>query len=199
MRARLAIAHCQLTVELREVVLKQKPIQLSVISPKATVPVLQLSPTAVIDESLDIMLWALRLDPENSWLMAEDQQLALIHRFDTMFKPWLDKYKYADRHVEQSQIFYRQQCSKLLLDFELGLNDRHYLYSDEMSLVDAALFPFIRQFAHVDRSWFYQSEFPQLQKWLTCIIDSRLFKSIMRKYGAWETGQTQQLFGNYSP
>ena len=194
MRARLAIAYAEIQLELREVVLKNKPEQLLQISAKATVPVLQLGNGQVLEQSLDIMLWALQQRDADLWLLDESQQLALIEQCDLNFKPWLDKYKYADRYLEHSLDYYRQQCCSYLAILERQLGCQPYLFGAKPSLADAAIFPFIRQFAHVDRSWFYNSGYPLLQTWLRVQLDSVLFKGIMQKYPAWQLGQQPQLF-----
>lgn len=199
MRARLAIAYSQSPVQLREVVLRHKPQALLDISTKATVPVLHLDHADnkrghVIDESLDIMLWALKQRDADQWLMAKERQLSLIEDCDLHFKPWLDKYKYADRHPEYSMTYYRQQCGAFLgcLEAQLAAND--YLYSSKMCLADAAIFPFVRQFAHIDKQWFMHSPYHRLQSWYQCLVDSALFVSIMTKYPPWQQGQTITVF-----
>ena len=194
MRARLAIAYAQIQLQLREVVLKNKPQQLLKISAKATVPVLQLCNGQVIEQSLDIMFWALEQRDPDQWLLDKPDPLILIEQCDLQFKPWLDKYKYADRHLEHSLDHYRQHCCEYLTILERQLCDQPYLFGSKISLADAAIFPFIRQFAHVDRDWFYQSDYPLLQAWLTAQIDSVLFKGIMQKYPAWQLGQQPQMF-----
>ncbi|MCJ8339627.1 MAG: glutathione S-transferase [Pseudomonadales bacterium] len=194
MRARLAIAYAQIQLQLREVVLKNKPQQLLQISPKATVPVLQLCNGQVIEQSLDIMFWALEQRDPDQWLLDKPDPLILIEQCDLQFKPWLDKYKYADRHLEHNLDHYRQHCCEYLTILERQLGNQPYLFGSKKSVADAAIFPFIRQFAHVDRDWFYQSDYPQLQAWLTAQIDSVLFKEIMQKYPAWQLGQQPQMF-----
>ncbi|EPJ51147.1 MAG: glutathione S-transferase [Osedax symbiont Rs2] len=194
MRARMAIAYAEIKLELREVVLKNKPEQLLQISSKATVPVLRLSDGRVLEQSLDIMLWALQQRDVDLWLLDESQQLALIEQCDLDFKPWLDKYKYADRFLEHSLDYYRQQCCSYLSILERQLQGNLYLFGDKLSLADAAIFPFIRQFAHVDRNWFYDSDYPLLQTWLGLQLDSVIFRGIMQKYSPWQLGQQPQMF-----
>lgn len=198
MRARLAIAYTQVTVQLREVVLKNKPQAMIDISAKATVPVLQISSTdhddLIIDESLDIMLWALALRDEDNWLTEKNQQLLLIAQCDNSFKGWLDKYKYADRHLEQPMEYYREQCEMFIGQLDTLLAQQEYLFSTEIRFADAAIFPFIRQFAHVDKVWFLNSDYSHVINWYTKIVDSKLFQSIMSKYPAWEEGQEPVWF-----
>ena len=196
MRARLAIIQSHTTVELREVVLKNKPQQLLDISPKATVPVLHLSDGSVIDESLDIMKWALGNNDPDNWLdqtiIKDINQLIFIN--DEEFKYYLDRYKYADRFPEQPERYYRQKAELFLANLEQRLSNQPFLCAEQCTLADSAIFPFIRQFANVDLSWFQASEYKHLNRWLNNHIESSLFLSIMKKYPAWQQGDTKQLF-----
>jgi len=194
MRARLAIAHSQTNVILREVVLKNKPAAMLQASAKATVPVLCLADGTVIDESLDIMKWAVSNDEKGEWLVADATQNALITHCDDIFKGWLDKYKYADRHPEFPMTYYRDQCHDFLAVLEQRLSQQPYLFGEKMSFADAAIFPFIRQFAHVDRQWFYQTQFTCVQTWLTLLLDSPLFQGIMFKYQPWQEEDENVFF-----
>lgn len=188
MRARMAIRYSNRTVQLREVELKNKPAALLAISPKATVPVLLCKNGQVIDESLDIMHWALRQSDEDNWLHAQYQteMAALIDYNDTVFKHHLDHYKYADRYPDATQLEYRQQGEAFLQQLEQHLQQHSYLISDSISIADVAIFPFIRQFAHVDIRWFDQAPYPHLRDWLNQWIESALFQSIMHKYKPWQ-------------
>jgi len=184
MRARLAIHVSGLSVQLREVVLRNKPAEMLALSPKGTVPVLQLA-DQVLDESLDIMLWALaKHDPEN-WLNPSigsiDDALALIEISDGKFKHVLDRYKYADRYPEHSAEYYRLQAEFFLLQLEQLLNKSDYLLSSHACLADMAILPFIRQFAHVDKIWFDQTPYPKLRHWLSEFLLSERFVKIMEK------------------
>ena len=193
MRARLA---CTLflqpqSLELREVVLKNKPQELLDISPKATVPVLQLNNGEVIDESREIMIWALNqaddvLNPQYLPLHLQLEIDELIDENDGTFKWALDHYKYADR-FEESEAHYRELGEIFLGKLEKRLEKNRYLLTAEMSLVDIAIFPFVRQFAHVDKKWFEQSSYPNLIQWLNDFLESELFNSIMEKYKPWQT------------
>lgn len=187
-RARLALNYAQIQFELREVELKNKPPQMLALSPKATVPVLLTSKDEVIDESLDIMLWALaQYDPE-LWLDEKIQAKAnlLILKNDGEFKYYLDRYKYADRFPEFSEEFYRQQAEVFLLELEQLLSNHSFLLKDSISLADMAIFPFIRQFANVESAWFAQADYPCLQRWLKQLLASELFITVMEKYPAWK-------------
>ena len=188
MRARLAIAYADVAVELREVELRNKPQAMLLISPKATVPVLQLENGRVLDESLDIMLWALQHNDPEHWLNAAglDHAKALIRRNDEPFKYFLDRYKYADRYPAYSELYYRQQGELFLADLEDLLTQSAYLCGEHFSLADAAILPFIRQFCAVDPAWFKDSPYPLLRQWLKNFLASSLFEQVMTKYPCWQ-------------
>lgn len=188
MRARMAIAISGIQVELREVVLRDKPQSLLDISPKATVPVLLTADNTVIDESLDIMRWALNQSDPDNWLNTINHEL--IANNDGQFKHWLDRYKYADRYPEHSEQFYRQQGEKTLLILEQILAKTSYLSGDNITFTDIALFPFIRQFSFVDNTWFEQATYPKLQQWLSIFLNSTLFQTTMYKYQPWQKDQS---------
>jgi len=196
MRARMALANSGLIVELREILLRNKPQQLLDISAKGTVPVLLLGNGSVIDESLDIMLWALSKNDPSHWfnndLIKDINQL--IQENDGEFKYYLDRYKYADRYPDHEPLYYRQQAEKFLIDLEQRLSQHKFLCSNNCSLADIAIFPFIRQFANVDFAWFQSSNYCNLNQWLNNHIESKLFQSIMDKYPAWKTGDDPVLF-----
>jgi len=201
MRARLAICYSQVEVELREVVLKDKPTSLLAYSPKGTVPVLVTQDKKVIDESRDIMQWALSQNDSNDWLRKNQSHLqkqisSLIDENDNEFKAILDKYKYADRHPEYSEAEYREQGSHFLNQLELLLNLHNNLIDEEISLADIAIFPFIRQFASVDKIWFEQSPYPKLRAWLNRQTSSTLFTDIMYKYPQWSAGDKAVYFAS---
>ena len=188
MRARLAIAYANVAVELREVELRNKPQAMLLVSPKATVPVLQLENGRVLDESLDIMLWALQQNDPEHWLKAAglDHAKALIRGNDEPFKYYLDRYKYADRYPAYSELYYRQQGELFLADLESLLTQRTYLSGDQFSLADAAILPFIRQFCAVEPAWFKDSPYPALRQWLNDFLASSLFEQVMTKYPYWQ-------------
>jgi glutathione S-transferase len=201
MRARLAVCYSQVEVELREVVLKDKPMSLLAYSPKGTVPVLITHDKKVIDESRDIMQWALAQNDSKDWLRQNQPNLqtqisSLIDENDNEFKAILDKYKYADRHPEFTETQYREQGSHFLTQLELLLRLHNNLVSDDVSLADIAIFPFIRQFASVDKVWFEQSPYPKLRAWLNQHTSSRLFTDIMYKYPQWSAGDKAVYFAS---
>lgn len=188
MRARLALHYAEQSVEHREVILRDIPQSLTAISPKATVPVMQLVNGSVIDESLDIALWALeQQDPKmllGSAAMLSDM-LSLINESDNDFKGWLDRYKYADRHPEQTAEYYRERGEVFLHKLEERLSQQDYLFGIDIRLADIAIMPFVRQFAHVDKPWFDAADYPHLQRWLTGWLESESFQKIMTKYPQW--------------
>lgn len=185
MRARMAIYAAGVKVEQIEVSLKNKPASLLAFSPKGTVPVVITSNGDVIEQSRDIMLWALdQADPDN-WLLQQDKQaqqqmMQLVDCCDFEFKPFLDRYKYFDRYPAQSQLEYRQQAEVFLHQLELRLSQNSFLIDEKMRFVDVAIFPFIRQLAGVDTGWFVQSPYKNLVGWLDACINTSMFEAIMK-------------------
>lgn len=185
MRARMAIHAAHIDVERIEVSLKNKPQSLLDYSPKGTVPVVVTTQGEVIEQSRDIMLWALQQADPDDWLMqgddAKQQQMTrLIDRCDNEFKSQLDRYKYFDRYPEYTQIEYRQQAEWFLQILEERLSQSAFLIDVNLRFADVAIFPFIRQFASVDKDWFTQSRYQHLQHWLDKCTNSDLFKTIMQ-------------------
>lgn len=185
----MVLAHMNISVELREILLRDRPQSLSDISPKATVPVLQLKDGNIIDESIDIMLWALKQGKQIWYNDNIEEQNNLIINNDFQFKNWLDRYKYHIRYPEFPREFYRKKCSETVSDYENKLKINKYILGELCCLADVAIFPFIRQFANVDREWF-SNKYPNLDNWLINWIESSLFKSIMDKYKQWEPEHT---------
>ena len=186
-RARMTITYASINLELREVSLANKPIEMLALSSKGTVPVLQLK-DRVIDESLEIMGWALeQSDPEN-WLALDShsEQLSLIEENDNEFKGWLDKYKYWDRFQQQTQHDYRSNAEIFIAKLERCLKTNSYLLGSKLCLADMAIFPFIRQFAFVDKPWFDQSDYPSVQRWLNQFLQLDLFGQVMEKQALWQ-------------
>ena len=192
MRARMALQVGGTPYELREIQLRNKPASLLAASPKGSVPVLVLPDGKVIDESWDIMLWALhQRDPEN-WLGDAGRHIrdtwSLVEENDNHFKAALDHYKYADRHPEHPQAHYRTQGESFLWKIEAHLAGRAYLLGDSLTLADAAIFPFIRQFASVEPDWFSRSPYPGVRHWTDALKQSALFTASMQKFPEWQNG-----------
>ena len=185
MRARMALSHVGISVELREILLSERPDELYAISPKATVPVLELPDGRVIDESFDIMKWALS-QTQTDWMEIDlDKQLAMIKVNDEEFKPWLNKYKYHERHREHPQKFYQGKCAEILSTYETILNTNSYFMGKKAQWTDIAILPFVRQFAHVDLPYF-EKKFISLNQWLEGWKGSGLFQFVMKKYIQWQ-------------
>ena len=196
MRARLGILFAELPVELREVVLKNKPAQMLAISPKGTVPVLQLVGGGVIEESLEIIVWALAQQDRQGLLDAQVLQHAnaLIEQNDGEFKHWLNRYKYADRYLEMTQTEYRQQGEVFLQVLEELLTKNSFLLGKNPTLADIGIMPFIRQFAHVDSDVFYSLPYPKLQLWLQHWLEHPYFLQAMKKFKPWLAGDELVVF-----
>ncbi len=193
MRARMAIAISGVHVELREVVLRDKPPEMIAASEKATVPVLVLADGRVVNESFDIMHWALaQKDPEN-WLACEGAE-TLIIATEADFKPHLDRYKYADRYPRAEAKFHLAKGLTFLADLNKRLASQPCLCGDKRGLADMAIFPFVRQFANTDRDLFDAQDLKHLQKWLASHLASPLFVSIMDKRKPWAEGDEVTLF-----
>lgn len=184
----MAIAYAGIDVGLREVVLKDKPAAMLEASSKGTVPVLIDTNGRVIDESLDVMAWALDQHDSDHWLSGEGLQDPLIDSCDNTFKHWLDRYKYAVRFPEHSEQWYREQGELFLDQLEQLLTHHRYLRSDSLSAVDVAVMPFVRQFAGVDTNWWSERPYPRVATWLEQLLESDLFKSVMKKYPQWKDG-----------
>ena len=186
-RARMVLSYMEVSVELREVLLNERPQSLYKISSKGTVPVLLLNDGKVLDESLDIMLWAIEQGEQKLYEDKLNEQNQLIKYNDTKFKYWLDRYKYHVRYLEHSREYYQRKCSKTLAEYDMMLRGNAYLMGDRIRLADIAIFPFIRQCANVDQNWF-NNKYPNLNQWLEIWKESRLFKSVMMKYNQWRLG-----------
>lgn len=178
--------------ELREVVLRDKPSHMLEISPTATVPVLQGSDGVVVDESLDVMIWALEHHDPQGWLTPETEtsadMLALIAQADGNFKDNLDRYKYPNRYDLDDGEIYRRLGEAFLAELEYRLKTAAFLFGSKPCLADYAIAPFIRQFANVDRAWFDASDHLELQRWLAAFLQADLFTAIMDKYPQWHPG-----------
>lgn len=193
MRARLAIAASGIPVELREVVLRAKPAEMLEASPKGTVPVLVLDDGRVIEESFDIMAWALGRNDPQAWLpaTAEDEARteALIGECDGPFKQALDRYKYPGRYEGADPHAARSEGVVFLNSLDGLLASGPFLTGDGFALADAAILPFVRQFAHVDRDWFYAQDFRHVIAWLESFLESARLAAVMEKYPQWQGGE----------
>lgn len=205
-RARYTLALLEQTVVLREVVLKNKPAALLSLGGRSTVPQL-IENDIRYEESKDIMFWAIdramqasenqssiasQLWPNN--LVLQERIKAWIEENDNEFKGWLDKYKYADRFTENPESFYREKGECFLLKLETQLRKTPFILGKKLTLVDIAIFPFIRQFAGVNPTWFEESDYPNLRKWLANFVESSLFLKVMKKYSPWVEGQEEVGF-----
>jgi glutathione S-transferase len=201
MRARLALREAGIRCELREVVLRDKPAELLAASPKGTVPVLALPEGTVLDQSLDIMLWALRCHDPGDWLHRHgngeplESMLALVAACDGDFKHHLDRTKYPGRHAgAQSAEWHRQAACAFLEGLESRLHRTAWLAGDAPALADMAVAPFVRQFAHVDAAWFAARPWPRLQSWLAGWEASPRLAAVMGKHPPWRAGQAPVIF-----
>ena len=181
-RSRLALYQAGIDYEPIEISLKDKPSDFLVLSQKGTVPVLLQSDGKFIEESLEIMLWALNINDPDHWILKDgDVSQKLILENDFNFKKNLDRYKYADRFPGNSKEYYRSQCEIFLNLLNEKLELKKYLMEDKISLADIAIFPFVRQFFLVDENWFLNCKYDVLKKWLHSFIDSQIFKEVMKK------------------
>jgi glutathione S-transferase len=198
MRARMALLSAGIDVELREVVLRDKPQSMIDASPKATVPVLIQSDGTVIDESLEIMVWALVENDPNDWMTPEsgtlDDMLALIAQNDGPFKHHLDRYKYHTRYEHADPAEHRRDAEKILNRLDGRLAVGRYLFGSRPALADFAIAPFVRQFANADRDAFDAMPFVHVQRWLADFLASSFFERAMVKYDQWHEGDAPIVF-----
>lgn len=183
-RARMALAYSKINVVFREVDLKNKPQEMLNASAKATVPVLILEDGSVIDESIDIIIWALKQSDPDSWLLStelKDIGDDLIYSNEFKFKPILDNYKYPQYSEKNDPKYYRDKAKGYLNQLNSLLMNNRYLLAEHISIADVAIVPFIRQFYLVDKQWFEHSEYKHLQTWLLSILNSEIFLSVMKK------------------
>lgn len=193
MRARLAIASAGITVELREIVLRDKAAEFLAVSPKGTVPVLVAD--TIIEESLDIMKWALATsDPEGLMDQMTPQAHALITECDGPFKTALDLTKYAVRHPESDPDESRATAAAFIAELDAQLGQKPWLFGNRPSMADFAILPFVRQFAHTDLDWWNTQPFQNAQNWLAAFKASDRFGAIMTKYTPWKAGDDVVLF-----
>ncbi|WP_135079858.1 glutathione S-transferase [Terasakiella sp. SH-1] len=191
MRARMALYASGLSIELREVVLREKPKAMLDISPKGTVPVLQLADGRVIDESRDIMRWALGQHDPEGWLQGDQIVVDnLLDRNDGVFKDYLDGYKYYARYEDVDPLEQRAKAEVILADLNSRLEAAPFLGGQQVNMADYGIFPFIRQFAFVDIHWFRQSPYSALVAWFEQFLENETFKQVMKKHRQWQEGDT---------
>jgi len=194
----MALAQSGVDFEIREILLKDKPAHMLSLSPKGTVPVLVLADGSVLDESLDVMCWALSQNDPDGWMKYSDEEQqsvdALIQRNDGDFKFCLDRYKYSSRFPEKTMEQWRDDGFELLKHLQQALSAHRYLLGEKLSFVDIALFPFVRQFAHVDLEWFKDTGLDKLIAWYEEHMNSELFVSVMKKYPLWKDGDAPIRF-----
>lgn len=178
MRARMALFYAQIEFQIIEIELKNKPAEMLAYSPKGTVPVLITDQEQVIDESLEIMQWALKQNDPDDWLWAD---LSLIQDNDTWFKKALDRYKYPSRYPDEDCSHARDTVLKFFEQLDKILKTSKYLACDTKTMIDIAIFPFIRQAANTDRQWFDALPLAALQNWLSGLLEMPLFLKIMQK------------------
>lgn len=189
-RARLALAISETPVALREVVLRNKPDAFLAASASASVPCLEAE--TVLDESRDIMLWALNRRDPAGWMLAHEPEL--IDLCDGPFKSALDRTKYENRFPDSDPVAARAAASAILMDWNDRLSRDSFITGPAFGITDAALLPFVRQFAHIDRAWFDAQDWPHLRRWLDGFLASDLFQGVMTKYPPWQPGQDEVPF-----
>jgi len=194
MRARLAILTAGVTVEIREILLRDKPAEFLATSPSGTVPCLRTADT-VYDESLDIMIWALEQRDPNGLLDMPEDGWALIKANDGPFKAALDHTKYITRYPDLDLETEREKASAHLRTLDSQLSGHDFLFGNKMTIADLAILPFIRQFAHIDRVWFDAQNWTNLRAYLDRFLASDLFSQVMEKRKPWAVGDEPAYFG----
>lgn len=198
-RARMGLLYANQDVLIRAIAIKNKPLEMLKTSPKGTVPVLQLVDGKVIDESLDIIIWALKKNDPSGILLPElnhsiDQMMELINHFETDFRPIINAYKEARRAGLEKSDDHRKRGEAFILELETMLQDQDFFFGKNISLADITIFPFIRQFSNVEKKWFRAQNYPRLTLWLDQIVDGPIFKRTMRKVPLWLDTQEEVLF-----
>jgi len=189
MRARMALKLADITCEIREVSLSNKPNHMLKISPKGTVPVLILK-DKIIDESIDIINWVIsktdifKENLDQNKLELSDEMICI---FDDKFKYHLDRYKYSNRYKDADLEFHRSECKKLLVSLEHLISNNVWFFGDKLNKLDISILPFIRQFKIADIDWFdSQKDIPKVKEVLDNFLESKLFIEIMHNYKVWE-------------
>ena len=193
MRARLAVQSSGVPVALQEILLRDKPDAFLATSPKGTVPVVNDAGT-VIEESRDVMLWALQQSDPEGLLDMPEQGFALLDQCDGPFKTALDHTKYAVRHPNLSESDEREKASVFLRDLNSRLTGQPFLFGQDRTIADIGIAPFVRQFANTDRAWFDAQGWPHLIEWLDRFLESAEFAAVMTKYTPWQQGDAPIIF-----
>jgi len=193
MRARLAVQSSGVQVALQEILLRDKPEDFLATSPKGTVPVVNDAGT-VIEESRDVMIWALRQNDPEHLLDMPAEGYDLLDQCDGPFKAALDHTKYAVRHPELSEAEEREKASVFLRELNARLSDQPYLFGQNRTIADIGIAPFVRQFANTDRAWFDAQDWPHLIVWLDRFLESADFAAVMTKYTPWQQGDAPIIF-----
>lgn len=194
-RARMAIFIADVKVEIREVNLSDKPLDMLALSCRGTVPLLQLSTGEIIEESLEIMTWALGKHDPARWLGDHNGvSRALVAENDSTFKQHLDRYKYWQRHPEQTQLQARREAELFVMNLEHLLDESEYFFGNSANLADIAIFPFIRQFSAVDPAWFETAPYPHLRSWLNRLLTDNVFMKSMQRNPPWRDGDQACYF-----
>ena len=198
MRARLAVCGAGIQVELREILLRDKPDAFLRASPKGTVPVVELADGTVLEESRDVMQWALSQNDPDGWLDVQhhdpDHAAAFLDALDGPFKTHLDRYKYASRFDPDTALEHRAAGAAMLAEFETRLATRPSLSGEKNGLLDFAALPFVRQFRIANPVWFDAQPWPHLHRWLQAFLESQQFASVMKKYTVWQEGDDGVAF-----
>ena len=196
MRARMAIHISSQKCEIREVLLRDKPPSMLEYSSKGTVPVLVLQSGEVIDESLDVIDWALNMNDPDNWQRSKNNEKTkeLIKINDGEFKYHLDRYKYSKRYDNEDPEFHRKKCLSFIEKVNSELQNSKYIFDDAISYIDISLLPFIRQFRIADNEWFDELPYENVKSWLSNFLNSELLKSIMSKYDIWKEGDEVTIF-----
>ena len=188
----MALKYTGLAVELREVNPDDMPEEALRLLSNATVPLLVLDDGSYIDESWDIVKWALEQYDPDHWLGKEKEHLLdaeiLIETNDFSFKEDLDHYEDADRPPGHTETYYRERCEEFIEELEEMLSEHTFLLSSRLTLADIGVFPFVRQFSKVDETWFAQAAYPRVRQWLQSLIDSALFQQVFQEHKLWRPG-----------
>ena len=187
MRARMAIILASKECELREIVLKNKPDEMLKISAKGTVPVLKL-PNKVLDESLEIISWAMQPHPKSVYVFSTKDKLkseCLIQLFDSKFKYHLDRYKYASRYLE-NPLTHQKECKNILEKLDSEIESSPWIFGERVSLLDISILPFIRQCKIANPEWFFEQSFKKVIALLNFFEASDLFMHTMKKFDLWD-------------